>query len=238
MSAEPALSVVVPLYNEAGNVETFAENLYLALKDSVPEHEIVLVDNGSSDATGALIADCAQRFPTVRTVSVPVNRGYGWGIINGLRAARGRVIGWVDGDNEVPPETAPAAYRELTRRGLDLICGEVIPAGRSLRRRLVSAIFLGTFNLLFLSRYRSINGKPKLFRRECLKKLAPAARDWFIDAEIMIKARRAGLRTGFLPFRLNPRRGGESNVRARTALEFVANLLRARIRGLENGEFP
>ncbi|HOO78207.1 MAG TPA: glycosyltransferase family 2 protein [bacterium] len=230
MPAELSLSVAVPLFNEQENVEEFAGKLVRVLTESVPDHEIILVDNGSSDNTNRLIDICTSRFPTIRKVAVPVNRGYGWGIITGLRAARGEIIGWIDGDNEVPPETVVGAYRFLQEAELDLCCGQVLTADRSCRRKAVSAMFLLLFNLLYLSRYRSINGKPKLFRSRFLRPLGLSSHDWFIDAELMIKAKRLNLKTGFFPFQLNIRKGGESNVNWRTIREFVSNLVIARIK--------
>src|SRR5258707_5161046 len=94
-------SIVLPCYNEAENIP-----LMLAEYQKVwPEFsaELVLVNNGSTDHTPEVLERELARFAFARSVSVPVNRGYGYGVMAGLRAARGEVLGISHADMQCPP---------------------------------------------------------------------------------------------------------------------------------------
>ena len=225
----PDLSLVVPLYNEEENIPDMVRDLWDTLSRESFTWELILVDNGSSDGTARLIADCAGVHSTVRRVDVPRNLGYGWGVISGLETARGRYVGWSDGDNQVPSAVIGAAYKRAVAEDLDICVGNPLRIGTSFSRRMVSSVYILSFNLLFLSRFRAINGKPKIMKRGIYDRLRLVSKDWFIDAEVMIKAKKLSLRTGFIDFELRPREKGGSHIRLRTLFEFVRNLLHRRV---------
>ena len=88
---DPQLSIVIPCYNEEQDLPLSMPPLFAALRRLGLRHEIVLVNNGSKDRTPELIDGFAATEP-VRRVDVPVNQGYGLGVITGLRAARGELV--------------------------------------------------------------------------------------------------------------------------------------------------
>ncbi|MEW6075880.1 MAG: glycosyltransferase family 2 protein, partial [Candidatus Omnitrophota bacterium] len=114
------LSLVIPLYNEADNIRELIGTLSAALEKEKIEYELVLVDNGSSDATGALIEEYARADNRIRRVNVRKNIGYGWGIIKGLEAAEGEHLGFMCGDGQIKPADVVRVYRKLTEERLDL----------------------------------------------------------------------------------------------------------------------
>ena len=84
------------------------------------DYELILVDNGSTDKTAQILLKLQEDNPRIKTVSVAVNQGYGWGIINGLRVAQGECIGYLGGDEQVKPEDVVLVYRKLVDEELDV----------------------------------------------------------------------------------------------------------------------
>jgi glycosyltransferase involved in cell wall biosynthesis len=99
--AHPELSVVLPCYNEGKGLEQLLDG-YAAVIGGLPA-EIILVDNGSSDDTPERLAELLPRYPFARGFRVLANKGYGDGIMQGLRAARGTFLAWSHADLQCPP---------------------------------------------------------------------------------------------------------------------------------------
>ncbi|PHR79403.1 glycosyltransferase family 2 protein, partial [Henriciella sp.] len=107
------LSVVVPMHNEAGNAGALVAEIAAALDGRA--YEMIMVDDASTDDTRAVLAALKADFPALRVVSHRLNAGQSRAIRTGVRAARGRVIGTLDGDGQNDPADLPALYRALTR---------------------------------------------------------------------------------------------------------------------------
>lgn len=121
---EHTLSVVVPMYNEAENVEPLLDRIHLALGPYPCPWEVVLVDDGSSDATPAELSRCAKLFgPHVRIVELVRNFKQTAAMQAGLDAARGSVIVTMDGDLQNDPIDIPRMVNRLLTEDLDLVAG-------------------------------------------------------------------------------------------------------------------
>ena len=121
---EHTLSVVVPMYNEAENVEPLLDRIHLALGPYPWPWEVVLVDDGSSDATPLELARCAKQFgPHVRVVELMRNFKQTAAMQAGLDAARGSVIVTMDGDLQNDPIDIPRMVHRLLSEDLDLVAG-------------------------------------------------------------------------------------------------------------------
>lgn len=230
------LTLVVPCYNEGDVVERTAPPLLAALATVVDRCELVLVDNGSTDHTGDAIARLCAADPRFRPAKVEVNRGYGLGVLTGYRAARGQCVGHIPADGPVAPEDVARLGRLAVDRGP----GTFVTAVRLDRadtwvRRNVSRTYNGLFRLLFGTYTRDINGTPKFIDRGDWDRMRVRSEDYFLEAEMMIKARRMGLDTVAVEVVSLHRPGGRSKVSARlirVCFEFVRNLVRARTGGL------
>lgn len=121
---EHTLSVVVPMYNEAENVEPLLDRIHLALRPYPWPWEVVLVDDGSSDATPAELSRCAKLFgPHVRIVELVRNFKQTAAMQAGLDASRGSVIVTMDGDLQNDPIDIPRMVNRLLTEDLDLVAG-------------------------------------------------------------------------------------------------------------------
>lgn len=225
-------SIVIPLYNEEECAEKCVTEIIRGLdRDFGGAYELILVVNGSTDRTPEICQRLADCYPCVRTVAAKRNLGYGGGIIAGLRTAAGTYVGFMCGDGQVSPEDLATVMRELATGAWDLVKARRISRADGILRRVNSVAYNGLFWLALGTRSRDINAMPKLWRRDVMPLLDPTSTDWFIDAELMVKACYRGLRVREVPVRYLERVGGHSVVRLSTVFQFLRNAAAARVSG-------
>src|SRR5215472_13693883 len=113
----PDLSLVMPCYNEQDCLELTVPPLIEAFEKAGINLELVLVDNGSTDRTSAVIDGLIARDLPIVKATVPVNKGQGLGIRTGLNACRGKHIGYSAADGQVGPENVLLIYRSVVTAG-------------------------------------------------------------------------------------------------------------------------
>ena len=226
----PELSLVIPCYNEEDVIGNTAAHLIEAFRVMDVDLELVLVDNGSVDSTGEIIDKLiADGCPVVKR-TVAVNQGYGSGVLCGIEASRGKFIGFTCADGQVEAEDVAKAYKMAAQMKED----KLVKVRRRFRmdglaRKCISTLYNVLITVMFGGLGSiDINGNPKIIKREHIERMNLQSKDWFIDAEMMIKAKKLGL--GVYEFNVlsRMREGGSSNVNAGTCWEFVINLLRYR----------
>lgn len=135
MSESPALSVVIPLLDEAGNVLPLIEEIALALKNYTPvgeNFEIICVDDGSTDATPKEVQQAKTKTPQVRLIRHPFRLGMSAAIRNGVRRARSQWVLTIDGDRQNDPADAPRLCDLAWNKGKDR---KVLVAGIRVNRQ-------------------------------------------------------------------------------------------------------
>ena len=162
----PELSVVIPVYNEVDAIAGVLAAWDTVLSRLEIDREILVYDDGSTDGTGAVLADVAKRMPTV-TVCTHANRGHGPTILRGYREARGAWIFQVDGDDEL----SPVGFEQLWKRrnAYDLLLGSREGRGGPLGRRIVSAVSRRVVGVLFGRSVRDVNSPYRLMRASELR---------------------------------------------------------------------
>ena len=219
-----SLSLVIPLYNEAENISISLGPLITALNRSDTDYELILVDNGSSDSTNILIKAIAEKEKRVKVVAIKKNQGYGWGIMSGLRQAEGEFIGYMCGDGQVKSEDVIATIREAKSKQYDLVKVRRIYRHDGQKRKLITFIYNIMMQLFFRIGTWDVNGTPKIFRRELLDKFDIKSREWFIDAEIMIKSKMLKLKIHEVPISFFPRTKGKTNINIFAIFQFLKNI--------------
>jgi len=147
---DPLLSVVVPLYNEEGNVAALLARIcaIVATLPDVPSYEIVLVNDGSSDGTAAAIRDEMTRRPNIVLVELSRNFGHQIAATAGIETARGSAVVLMDGDLQDPPELI-AAFLAKWREGYDVVYAvRRTRKGESAFKLLTARIFYRTIRRL------------------------------------------------------------------------------------------
>lgn len=227
----PKLSVVAMCYREGYTARDFAKRLEDALKKAKLDYEIVLVSNympTALDITPRIVREMAKKSKRIKAVARPKakKQGFGWDVRCGLEAASGDVIAFVDGDNQIAPEDVLAVYEKLKKDRLDLAKAVRVERHDGLARKLVSLTYNTIFRLLFPDiADPDVNGKPKVLTRKAYEQLDLESDDWFIDAEIMIKAHSLGLKSGSVPTVFRKRPQGASFLTLENGLATLKNLL-------------
>jgi glycosyltransferase involved in cell wall biosynthesis len=231
--APPELSAIVLCYRAEESIHHVVEPLHRELSESGVTFEIVLVANyhrGGNDRTPEVVSALAERLDRVRTVIKPKDGAMGWDMRTGLDAATGSYLVVIDGDAQNPVEDVFRMYNEMRRIGADVMKGRRIARLDGPYRRVVSSVYNTLFLLLFRTRgLWDINGKPKGLTREAYERITLKSDDWFIDAEIVLEARREGLSVRELPVVFNRNEERASFVRTSAIAEFLRNLARARL---------
>ena len=162
----PAVSVVVPLYNEEENAPILQEELAAALAGLA--HEIIFVDDGSIDRTVA----CLTSAPEVRILQFEKNAGQSAALYAGANAARGAVVVLIDGDLQNDPADIPRLLAEI-EHGADLVCGYRAQRKDTLVKRLTSRIANFVRSRFTKDGVRDTGCTLKAMRRECVRTLVP-----------------------------------------------------------------
>ena len=232
--ATPELSAIVLCYRAEDSIVQVVEPLLSELEQSGISHELVLVANyhaGSGDRTPEIVRALADGRENVHVVARPKEGAMGWDMRSGLSAASGEYLIVIDGDGQNPVENVLQLHREMKRTGADVMKGRRIARFDGAYRRFISAGYNLLFALLFRTgNLRDINAKPKGMTRAAYERLRLRSDDWFIDAEIVIEARRLGLKVGEIPVVFRENRERASFVKPGAILEFLVNMTRHRFR--------
>jgi glycosyltransferase involved in cell wall biosynthesis len=229
------ISVVVLGYRAGHALEGLVTALEQDLNETALDHEIVLVGNydaGSDDPTPAVVERLAASRPHAKALTLVKQGGMGWDMRSGLDAAEGEVLVVIDGDGQYRTSDVVRLYTALRESGADLAKGRRTARGDGVYRRLLTTVYNLVFLALFPTRgLWDVNGKPKAITRDAYERVHLRTDDWFTDAELVLEARRLGLRIVDVPVAFAAGTGRPSFVRPRAILEFVAHLLRYRLTG-------
>ncbi len=221
----PALSVVLPAYNEEGNIERAVRDAAAAVAPLVPDFEIVAVDDGSRDRTAAVLAGLEGELGTrLRVVRHDVNRGYGAALRDGFAASRGELVFYTDSDNQFDLKEL-AGFLPLMADH-DAILGFRLDRKDPWLRRFVSGVFNALSSFAFGMRVRDLNCSFKLFRGPLLRALPLESDDFFIDTEMVARVHRSGWRYVQRGVHHYPRTAGRSTVRPSDVPRTLASIAR------------
>jgi len=200
VTESPALSVVVPLYNEEANVLILQEELRAALTGL--DYEIIFVDDGSVDRT----AERIEAAGNIRLIRFEKNSGQSAAIYAGLTTARGATLVIIDGDLQNDPADIPKLLAEIAR-GADLVCGYRVKRQDTFVKRATSRVANAVRSRYTKDGVRDTGCTLKAMRRECVSALFPfKGMHRFIPA--LVKA--AGYQLVEVPVNHRPRRFGQS----------------------------
>ena len=230
----PRISVVILCYKAGLALPPFIDAVAAAMERLGCDYELVLVGNhnrgDAADQTPAVVRNLAAGNPRIIPLTLEKRGMMGWDARQGLSVATGEVIALIDGDYQMPPEDLEHVCRKLLDEDLDLAMTCRAERRDGLLRRVNSRLYNLVFRTLFPGYpVRDVNSKPKAMTRALFGKLRLTADGWFLDAEIVIQARRLRARLGQIEtvFLQGDRK---SFVRPDAVLEFVQSLLAARLR--------
>jgi dolichol-phosphate mannosyltransferase len=204
------LSLVIPAYNEEAGIRRAVAEADEALARLTSAYEVLVVDDGSTDGTAAAVADEARSRPAVRLLRHPANRGYGAALRTGFEAARFERVAFTDADCQFHLDDLSAL--------LPLTDAHPVAAGYRVgrrdpaRRRLMSWGYNLAVRALLGTGVRDVDCALKVFRREALAELLPESSGFFVNTEMLARARQKGYRVAEAGVRHRPRLRGASKV--------------------------
>jgi glycosyltransferase involved in cell wall biosynthesis len=188
----PALSYFFPAHNEEANLRGLVEEALATLPSLAETFEVVIVDDGSRDATPRIADELAAADPRVRAVHHPRNLGYGAALRTGFGAARHDLIAFTDGDRQFRVADIGRLTARYAEGGADAVVGFRIKRADPLIRTLYAKAYRLANRIFFGLRVTDVDCACKLLRRDALRGISVESGGAFFSAELLIKLRAAG----------------------------------------------
>jgi len=230
----PYLSVIVPCYNEEQDLRQNLEAIIAFYSAKPYSWEICVVDDGSKDATPAILREFAGRDPRIRAFSDGVNRGKGAALRTGMLQARGEALLFFDIDLSTPLEETDRFLPLL--KDHDLVIGARKHAQADIRirqpkhREIMGKAFTALSAAMFVRGIHDVTCGFKCFQAEAGKRLFGLQKidRWVFDTEILFLARRCGYRIAQVPVRWSDSRDSRVSL-FRDTLGSFRDLLRIKL---------
>jgi glycosyltransferase involved in cell wall biosynthesis len=227
------LSYFFPAHNEEANLRGLVDEALETLPGLAETFEIIIVNDGSRDATGTIADELAASNPgVVRAVHHPTNLGYGAALLSGFRAARHDLVAFTDGDRQFRvADLAKLTDRLAAVDQPDIVVGYRIKRADPLVRTLYARAYRFANLVWFRLRVRDVDCACKLFRRAALEGVAVESGGAFFSAELLIKLKTAGRTIAEVGVPHHPRTAGSATgARPSVVLRAVRDFWRLRLR--------
>ena len=165
--ARPTISAMFPCYNDEATIAGLVDDVYAALAPLTDQLEVIVVNDGSVDGSGAVLDALAVTRPWFRPIHHEVNRGYGGALITGFTAARHDWIFYTDGDAQYDAAEARLLV-PLATDDVDVVQGYKMGRGDSWYRKVIGRCYHHTVKLLFRLPVRDTDCDFRLFRRQLI----------------------------------------------------------------------
>lgn len=226
------LSLVIPVLNEAENIDELVTRIDKTCKESNITYELLFIDDHSTDKTKTLITSLAKDFPITFALKEK-KQGKAQSIIEGAQLAKYPIIGFIDADLQYPPEAIPEMLKKI-EDGADLVVANRTRNGHSPRDFSSKVFYL--FFCKFLHNFScDVQSGLKLFRKDILerKQLSPKSQ-WMFDLELLLHARNSGYTIDTVTITFANRKFGSTKVKIlSTAVEMAASAVLLKFKGAE-----
>jgi glycosyltransferase involved in cell wall biosynthesis len=202
----PRYSIVIPAYNESARILPTLESVVSSVRSNHWDAEVIVVNDGSTDSTAALVRQFAQSAPELRLLENPANRGKGFSVRNGLLHARGDIVMFTDADLSAPIDEAGRLFSAI-QAGADIAIGSrwLATSRQTHRQPLYRQVFGRCFNLLTRAvmrlPYADTQCGFKAFSRHAAQTVFQlmTIERWGFDPEILFIARKRGFKVTEVP---------------------------------------
>ncbi|MEZ5291378.1 MAG: glycosyltransferase family 2 protein [Vicinamibacterales bacterium] len=206
----PSLTIFFPAYNDAGTIASLVIRAVQAASELTPDYEVVVVNDGSRDATPRILDELARLYPAhVRIVHHVVNRGYGGALRSGFAAATKDLVFYTDGDAQYDPSEVALLWGAM-RDDVDWVNGWKISRSDPLHRIVIGKLYHHTVKTLFGLTVRDVDCDFRLMRRRMFDTVHLEKNSGVICLEMMKKFKDAGFRVAEVPVHHYHRAHGKS----------------------------
>ncbi|MFN8002439.1 MAG: glycosyltransferase family 2 protein [Acidobacteriota bacterium] len=229
----PSISVFFPAYNDEGSIANLVRKTFAILPQLTNDYEIIVVNDGSSDGTAAVLDEMAKTQPRLRVVHHPRNRGYGGALRSGFEHATKDLVFYTDGDGQYDVSEISKLLPLLTPE-IDIVNGYKIKRSDARRRVVLGGIYKFLARLLFNLPIRDVDCDFRLLRRTAVQSISLSSTSGVVCTELVYKLHAAGYRFAETPVHHYPRLHGQSQFFtlrrvARTAYDFFDLWLKLRL---------
>jgi glycosyltransferase involved in cell wall biosynthesis len=203
------LSIFFPAYNDSGTIASLVITALRTARTLTPDHEVIVVNDGSKDGTAEILAELASIYPQVRIVTHETNRGYGGALRSGFASATRELIFYTDGDAQYDPAEMAALWRRFDD-SVDLVNGYKISRSDPLHRIVIGRIYHHMVKLLFGLTVRDVDCDFRMMRRSIFDTVHLEKNSGVICLEMMKKITDGGFRIAEVPVHHYHRAYGKS----------------------------
>ena len=206
---KPGLSVFFPAYNDSGTIASLVITALQTVRRLTPDFEVIIVNDGSADATPQIADELARTYPEVKVVHHERNRGYGGALRSGFEAATRELVFYTDGDAQYDPSEMALLWGAFGE-GVDLVNGYKISRSDPFHRVVIGRVYHHTVKLLFGLKVRDVDCDFRLLRRSIFQEVTLEKNSGVICLEMMKKIQDAGFRIAEVPVHHYHRAHGKS----------------------------
>lgn len=228
-----SLSIVIPAFNEEGNLSNLIRDTLADAKKVTGDFEIIIVNDGSADKTGEVADKLSKAYKQVRVFHHKKNKGLAFAWKTGIKACRKEIILYIEGDGQQPFRDQLDLLEKI--KHADLVLGNRGYRSRdykldySLLRKLGSYGYLFLIKLFFNLKYKDV-GWSQAYRRKIFDKIEMKSVTPFFDTEVIIKALRYGFKVVEARSFYHPRSAGSTSLgNIRTAYKMFKEMLKMRL---------
>jgi glycosyltransferase involved in cell wall biosynthesis len=205
----PGLSVFFPAYNDSGTIASMVIRAVQAAAALTPDYEVIVVNDGSADATAAIADELARTYPHVRVIHHPKNRGYGGALQTGFRSATKDLIFYTDGDAQYDPAEMSLLWANMTAEA-DMVNGYKISRSDPFHRIIIGRLYHHIVSIMFGLTVRDVDCDFRLMRRSIFDRIQLSKTSGVICLEMMKKIEDVGFRIVEVPVHHYHRAFGKS----------------------------
>lgn len=192
------LTVFFPAYNDSGTIASLVIMAVQTARQLTSDFEVIVVNDGSADATPRILSELAGLYPQVRIVTHQQNRGYGGALRSGFAEARKEVVFYTDGDAQYDPSEMALLWKRFDG-DVDLVNGYKISRSDPLHRVVIGRVYHYIVKLLFGLRVRDVDCDFRMMRRAIFDRVQLEKNSGVICLEMMKKIQDAGFRIAEVP---------------------------------------
>jgi len=203
------LTVFFPAYNDSGTIASLVITALRTARKLTPDHEVIVVNDGSADGTAEILEELAAIYPQVRIVTHERNRGYGGALRTGFASATRELIFYTDGDAQYDPAEMEALWRRFDQ-DVDLVNGYKISRSDPLHRIIIGRIYHHLVKTLFRLTVRDVDCDFRMMRKSIFEKVHLEKNSGVICLEMMKKITDGRFRIAEVPVHHYHRAYGKS----------------------------
>lgn len=205
----PGLTVFFPAYNDGGTIASMVISAIGTARQLTHDYEVIVVNDGSGDATREILEELSRVYPELRIVHHPHNRGYGAALRTGFTEAAKPLVFYTDGDAQYDPREMSLLWKRMTS-DVDLVNGYKISRSDPLHRAIIGRLYHHTVRISFGLTLRDVDCDFRLLRRNIFDRVSLEKSSGVICVEMMRKIQDAGFRLAEVPVHHYHRAYGKS----------------------------